>query len=101
MADLVYAHDLSIADRLVLKRLEDDIARHQSGRSGENDDSETEIASGSASSALDSGSDSPASIVFSEPIRRRTTKTAAPQSSSVTSSGRAAKTPYRLDCAPR
>jgi hypothetical protein len=95
MADLVYAHDLSIADRLVLKRLEDDIARHKPGRSGEVDDFDTEIASGSASSALDSGSESSASTVFSEPIRRRL---AVPQSGSVTSSGRSAKTPYRLNC---
>jgi hypothetical protein len=98
MADLVYAHDLSIADRLVLKRLEDDITRHKSGRSGEVGDLNTEIGSGSASSALDSGSESSASTVFSEPIRRRPSKTAVPQSSSVTSSGRSAKTPYRLNC---
>lgn len=89
MAGLVYAHDLSIADRLVLKRLEDDIVRHGSGRTGDVD-SDSDLAAGSATpSSLDSGSESPASTVFSAPIRHRgTNKT---ETGSVTSSGKSAQ----------
>jgi hypothetical protein len=53
MAGIVYAHDLSIADRLVLKNLEADITRYNSSTRTEDADS-TSDATDSVSSSLES-----------------------------------------------
>lgn len=78
MADLIYAHDLSIADRLVLKNLEDDIVRHASLEgNGEKADSDSDNAVSSSSSFLEIGSEA-----FDTSKRRDTAKTESPGLSS-------------------
>jgi hypothetical protein len=56
MAGIVYAHDLSIADRLVLKNLEDDITRHSHGKDASNAESDSDTNGSSTSSLVESES---------------------------------------------
>ncbi|KAH8904991.1 fatty acid desaturase [Coniochaeta sp. PMI_546] len=58
MAGLVYAHDLSIADRLVLKNLENDIHRHSNQRDDDADSSSDINGSSTSSLAETESSDS-------------------------------------------
>lgn len=68
MAGLVYAHDLSIADRLVLKNLENDITGHSKREDAPGPDSDTNASSTSSlvkdessntSRSRDTGSEKP------------------------------------------
>jgi hypothetical protein len=56
MAGLVYAHDLSIADRLVLRNLENDIVQHSDEKRVSEADSESDTNGSSTSSLVEADS---------------------------------------------
>lgn len=54
MAGIVYAHDLSIADRSVLKNLENDILRHSDEKNTQDADADSDTNGSSTSSQVGS-----------------------------------------------